>query len=330
MTTRVDPLSIEELYGHLLAHKIRLEQQQLVIALTIAVANFARANFTGQGNARGGRGGKHNSSFSRGTSSSNQKNNHGSGCGHGNAPSSFTSHLICQVCNKAGHSALNCYHRYDNSYSRNSFNMHALLTTPQSTFDLNWYPDFGATHHLIADLANLNVRADEYHVSDQIQIGNSLDLNVKHIGSTKLSTPTSSFLLHDVLQVPLITKNLISVHKFTNDTNTSIEFHPTYFIVKDRTMEKVLLHRLSKNGLYLFPSTFNKIPLLSSAFIGEHTSPNQWHSCLGHPVFHVVHHILSRFSLPFSSNKIIHPKQLPFALSCTQIDFPLELIFTDV
>ena len=111
--------------------------------------------------------------------------------------------------------------------------MHALLTTPQSTFDLNWCPDFGATHHLIADLANLNVRADEYHVSDQIQIGNSLDLNVKHIGSTKLSTPTSSFLLHDVLHVPLITKNLISIHKFTNDSNTSIEFHLTYFIVKD-------------------------------------------------------------------------------------------------
>ena len=82
-------------------------------------------------------------------------------------------------------------------------------------------------------------------------------------------------------------------------------------------MEKVLLCRLSKNGLYLFPSTFNKIPLSSSAFVGERTSPSQWHSCLGHPVFHVVHHILSRFSLPFSSNKIVHPKQLLFALSCT-------------
>lgn len=57
MTTRVDPCSIEELYGHLLAHEIRLEQQQLGIDLAIAGANFV-----GQGNARGGHGGKHNSS----------------------------------------------------------------------------------------------------------------------------------------------------------------------------------------------------------------------------------------------------------------------------
>ena len=83
--------------------------------------------------------------------------------------------------------------------------------------------------HLTANLANLNVRANEYQDSDQIRIGNVLGLSVKHIGSTKLSTPTSSFILH----VPYITKNLIPVHKFTTNINTSIEFHPTYFIVKD-------------------------------------------------------------------------------------------------
>uniref|UniRef100_A0A2N9H011 Reverse transcriptase Ty1/copia-type domain-containing protein n=1 Tax=Fagus sylvatica TaxID=28930 RepID=A0A2N9H011_FAGSY len=39
----------------------------------------------------------------------------------------------------------------------------ALLATPQPPIDENWYADSGATHHLTADLANLNVRADEYH-----------------------------------------------------------------------------------------------------------------------------------------------------------------------
>ena len=111
--------------------------------------------------------------------------------------------------------------------------MHALFTTPQFASNLNRYPDSGATHHLTVDLANLNVRANEYQGSNQIRIGNGLGLSVKHISSTKLSTPTSSFILHDVLHVSHITKNLISVHKFTTDSNTSIEFHPTYFIVKD-------------------------------------------------------------------------------------------------
>ena len=229
---------------------------------------------------------------------------------------------------------------FDNSYSADpSSNMHALLTTPQTALDLNWYSDSRATHHLIADLANLNVKGDEYHGLDQIRIGNGLGLIVKHIGSTHLSTQTSSFLLNDVLHVPHITKNLISVHKFTTDTNTLIEFHPTHFFVKERTTGKVLLHELSKDGLYLFPPAFNKTPSSSSAFVGERTSPNQWHSRLGHPAFKVVRHVLSRFSLPFSSNKIVHScsvcfssksKQLPFGLSCTQVNSPLELIFTDI
>lgn len=60
--------------------------------------------------------------------------------------------------------------------------MHALLITPQTPTDLNWYPDSGATHRLTVDLANLNVKADEYHDPDQIRIGNGLGLTVKHIG----------------------------------------------------------------------------------------------------------------------------------------------------
>ena len=204
--------------------------------------------------------------------------------------------------------------------------MHALLTTPQATSDLNWYPDSDATHHLTYDFANLNVKAEEYHGPNQIRIGNGIGLNVKHIGSTKLSTPSSSFILQDVLHVPHITKKLIYVHKFTSDTNTFIEFHPFYFFVKDRTTGRVLLRGLSRNGLYLFPSAFNKLPSSSSVFVGERTSPQQWHSRLGHPAFRIVNHVLSKFSLPVISSNVVHPcpaclssksKQLSFSLSCT-------------
>ena len=94
--------------------------------------------------------------------------------------------------------------------------MHTLLTTPQTAPNLSWYSDSGATHHLTADLANLNVKADKYHGPDQIRIGNGLGLTIKHIGSTHLSTLISSFLLNDVLHVAHITKNLIFVHKYNN------------------------------------------------------------------------------------------------------------------
>ena len=76
--------------------------------------------------------------------------------------------------------------------------------------------------------------------------------------------------------------------------------------MKDCTTGKVLLCGLSKVGLYLFPPAFNKIPSSPSDFVGERTSPNQWHSCLGHLAFRVVRYVISRFSLPFSSNKTVH------------------------
>ena len=102
--------------------------------------------------------------------------------------------------------------------------MHALYASPHAASDLNWYSDSGATHHLTNDLANLNVRVEEYTGSESIRVGNGKSLSVTHIGTTQFSTPNSTFLLNDVLHVPQISKNLISVNKFTNDTNTFMEF----------------------------------------------------------------------------------------------------------
>ena len=78
---------------------------------------------------------------------------------------------------------------------------------------------------------------------------------------------------------------------------------------------------------------------MSSVFVGERTCQVQWHSHLGHTAFHIANHVLSKFSLPIISRKVVHPcsacfssksKQLSFSLSSTQINFPLDLIHTNV
>ena len=74
VTTRVDPLSIEDLYGHLLAHELRLKHQQPTVDLSLA-----RATFAGQGTSRGGRGGGSSPLVGYGSSSSNQQNSRGWG-----------------------------------------------------------------------------------------------------------------------------------------------------------------------------------------------------------------------------------------------------------
>ena len=338
---RTDLMSIEALYGHLLSHELHIAHAQPKVDLSLAGTHFASRENSG---SRGNRGGRFSNTSQNGRASfsSSQRTN----CGHprGRGSSQNNSRPTCQVCGKFGHMALNCYHRFDNSYSSDS-NMQALLATPHTPVDENWYADSGATHHLTSDLANLNVRVDEYHGQEQICVGNGNSLPITHIGTTQLLSPSSSFKLHDVLHVPQISQNLLSIQKFTTDTHTFVELHPKFFNVKDQPTGKLLLHCPSRNGLYPFPFVINKTQRSNktlgspSAFVGERVSHLQWHSRFGHPALRTVSRIISRFGLPVISNSNNNfcfaclnskSKQLSFSLSSSLYHSPLDLIFTDV
>jgi len=80
------------------------------------------------------------------------------------------------------------------------------MASPQALVDQTcWYPDSGASHHITSDLANLNLKAEEYTGSDQLRVGNGTGLSIHHIGNAQLSTPTLPFTLYNVLHVPHIT-----------------------------------------------------------------------------------------------------------------------------
>jgi hypothetical protein len=334
--TQLHPMSLDDLYGHMLSHELRLAQHQPTIDLSNVSANFTNKSSS----TCGGRGGRHPSTFS---SNRGGRSNFNPNRGRGRGQHSYSYNYnrpVCQVCQKPGHTALQCYHRFDNSYTVESTPpMQALLATPQQAPDYNWYPDSGATHHVTHDLANLNIRADEYQGSDQILVGNDKSLPIKHIRTTQLSTPTTSFRLNNVLHVPDISNNLLSVHKFTNDTHTLIEFHPSLFHVKDLATRRLLLQGPSKHGLYPFPPLSTKRLSSPHALLGERTSFTNWHSRLGHPAFRIVSQVISRFGLPTIATKSelacsaclsAKSKQLPFSQSSSKIKSPLDLIYSDL
>jgi hypothetical protein len=159
------------------------------------------------------------------------------------------------------------------------------------------------------------------HVLDEIQVGSGTRFSIKNTGISKLSP---NFILHYVLRVPQITKNLLSFQKFTSDNSVYVEFHPSFFFfffVKDRTFGKILDHGLSRHSLYhWFPPTTAP----PSIFSTSRTTFVDWHACLGYPADRIVRHVLSKFQLPFVSNKklIVCPTcqqckshQIPFSLS---------------
>lgn len=80
--------------------------------------------------------------------------------------------------------------------------------------------------------------------SDQVHMGNGQGLAITCIGSSKFTSPShpqTTLALNDLLLVPSITKNLVSVSKFANDNWVYFEFHPTCCFVKCQDLAKFSL-----------------------------------------------------------------------------------------
>ncbi|KAL4384608.1 hypothetical protein GQ457_15G016610 [Hibiscus cannabinus] len=113
-----------------------------------------------------------------------------------------------------------------------------------------WYLDFGATHHITSDRANL--QADTaYTGTHSLLVGNGAKVNITHVDLDSLTSPTRSIQLGDLLCVPDIKKNLLSVSQFARDNNVYFEFYPHHCSVKDIQTKTLLLKgRLTTEGLY--------------------------------------------------------------------------------
>jgi hypothetical protein len=221
VTTRVDPISIDDLYSHLLAHEACLEHNNTSPDLCVSGVHIASRVSP----LCGGRGGCHSysshGSYSNsngnqfthsGDSYSNSPNYRGRGCGRGASSFNRAPRSICQICNRIGHLATTCYQRFEHFNPQDSsLTMQAYHATSQTQSNSTWYLDSGAIHHLTSELANLNVQADNCTCMDEIKIGNRSGLSVKHIGTSQIHTPYLAFKLFDVLHVPNICKNLIFV-----------------------------------------------------------------------------------------------------------------------
>ncbi|KAG8500800.1 hypothetical protein CXB51_002985 [Gossypium anomalum] len=116
----------------------------------------------------------HSSSSNRGQRGQGRGWSRGQACGGGRSWSRFRPQ--CQLCGKMGHMVQTCYHRFDENFSGVG-----LGNSVQA-----WYPDSGATNHIIPNLSNITA-ASPYtagsrllrlrsvpHVPNDIQTGTTL------------------------------------------------------------------------------------------------------------------------------------------------------------
>jgi hypothetical protein len=146
-----------------------------------------------------------------------------------------------------------------------------------------WILDSGASSHMTSSDGIL-LRRTPTSISS-ILVGNGTSIPVTSLGHSVLPTPASTFALNNVLVVPSIVQNLLSVRQFTCDNHVTIEFDAFGFSVKELPTGRVILRCNSDGDLY----TWQPSPPTTSALITA--SRSLWHQHLGHPAPAALDHL---------------------------------------
>jgi hypothetical protein len=260
------------------AENFELFQKSLESSVPSAIAFTASRGSSqrGGGSSRYRRG--------RGNGPSHDSSSHGQGRAQ---PSQGHRPPRCQICCLEGHYADRCKQRYDlhqhdpSAHLAEAFN---ALCSVSGTEASDWFLDIGASAHMTPAHSTLD-QSTTYMGNDCVIVGNGASLPITHTGKI---APSPDLHLLDVLVVPHLTKNLLSISKLTHDFPLSVTFTDNFFTIQNRRMGRVVATGKRDGGLYVLErgnSAF--ISILKNKSL--HASYDLWHSRLGH----VNHSIIS-------------------------------------
>lgn len=187
--------------------------------------------------------------------------------------------IICYTCRKRGHTSRQCRQNKQNSSGEKSKNTAAFSAVFLSgKFEKSdWYIDSGATCHMTMHREwidnNQNSKISE------ITAANGEIMRVDGSGSSKLTvrvneSVSTDITIHDVLCVPGIAANLLSVSQIT-DRGNKVHFFSDRCEIRSR--DGVLLAKaMLVDGLYRLNGAKN------SCMLASDTSFETWHRRLGH------------------------------------------------
>jgi histone deacetylase 1/2 len=195
-------------------------------------------------------------------------------------------------------------------------------------------------------------------------MGNGQGVSISSLGHSSFHAhhdPSVKLELKDLLHVPNISKNLLSVSKFAQDNNVIFEFHPYKCFVKSQASRQILLEgHVGADGLYQFkpvkfiPNTdevskysSSNFSVVSNTFSCNNVVYNalsvsefhKWDLRLGHVHSSAIYVVLSLCNVPVS-NKFVNEScyfccigkshKLYAPLSQTMYTKPFEVIHTDL
>ncbi|KAK1650639.1 hypothetical protein QYE76_068444 [Lolium multiflorum] len=194
ITSRDNPVTLNNFYAYFLSAELRLEQQASTGEIHASGNAVDRHRNGGQGGGQRGGDGRGGQGGDRGGRNGGRNGGRGNGGGR-NGGGGGGPRPTCQVCGKYGHDALRCRNRFNHAFQPDEprpRNANAAHTN--NTNDGNWYFDSGATDHLTSDLDRLSLQ-ERYHGKDSVQVANGAgnsgdDTAAPDLGSPR--TPSSS------------------------------------------------------------------------------------------------------------------------------------------
>lgn len=167
-------------------------------------------------------------------------------------------------------------------YNVDSFLASAFSSSVSSSpLPASFTADSGSTHHLCNDYGLL---VNPRPAKGIVTVGNSSSLSATHIGMVVIQDTNGPFLLHDVLFVPGLSRNLLSTTKLNNEGfRVSFEKDLTFAVRDDQ--DRVLLVGHSVDGLPLLDGLAlvqrQPLALITSSSV-THDDLAAYHRSLGH------------------------------------------------
>lgn len=226
----------------------------------------------------------------------------------------------------------------------------------------DWYPDSSASHHITAESNNFTQIAP-YQGSEKVHMGNGQGVTISSLGIAQFISPHNGhtlLTLNNLLHVPTITKNLVSVSQFARDNNVFFEFHPSACFVKSQVSKQVLLlGTLSNDGLYCFKdiqvlhsfdsrqcsrtlttrAAANNVVASASSDANKCSSFSLWHGRLDHAHPNAIRTVMEICKIPYRTKTMLdfcnacclgksHRLHAP---SSTHVySTPFELVYSDL
>ena len=165
----------------------------------------------------------------------------------------------------------------------------ANIATHPSPSVYEWIIDSSASHHINANLNNIFLHYP-YSGHDDVLIGDDNGLSISHICSLILPASSNSLTLDNVLCVPAMKSNLISMSQPCSTNHVYVTLLPNAFQVRDLRTRDLEHQGPIKDGVYVWSTSLQPgTPLL--AFSSVKAYAPIWHSCLGHLSNKLVSHL---------------------------------------